>query len=207
MRAHTRAVGAYAPGLRPSAAEFWFLLLFLGVTLALPRVARGDQVLGSYLEEGNKSAYDTLSVVYEGSSAVSITELIFDLSGSSGAVFDPSGYAFEVTSSDAVGFDVSLGFDLQASDLLRLAFTDFEPGETFAFRVDVDDPKGKSTTGSDWEGSRLDVVFSSGIGSFGSYVRDSNNAATAVVPNPEPSAGLLFGMGMVALAWWRPRRR
>jgi hypothetical protein len=208
MHPFTPTQGARPVGQGAAGSSTASLVLLLTVTLGLPCVARADIVTGSYREGGNQIAYDTLSVEYAAGSPGSIRSLIFDLGGSSGASFDPAEYVFEAVGGDAVGFDLALGFDLQAPDLLRLSFTDFDPGESFAFRVDVDDPRGRTTSGGDWEGALLHVDFGPGGSAFGAYVRDpgDDRRATVLVHNPEPSSGALAGLGIAALAWWGRRR-
>ena len=168
----TLALGRPSPRFAGCAAS---ALLFLLAVLIAPSQAVASLVTvgvpGSFKEtKGKGSPPDLLSISNEAVSERAIVEILLDLTGSDGAFFDPSDSAFAVTSSDDVGFDAVVGFDLIADDVLRLVFSDFDSGETFMFGVDVDD-KRKDTSGKDFAGSLL-----------------------------EPSTGLLLAAGLVVLA-------
>jgi hypothetical protein len=187
------------------------------VTLVLGFVApdRADatsilEVAASFEEMRNgASTPDLLSVGNDAASEVAIEEILFDLSGSSGASFDPGDAAWTVTSSDDVGLDISLGsggFELIAPNLLRLVFSDFDPGETFEFGVDVDDTS-SYTTGADFAGATLGVTIGGGsltyTGVFSADPGDSDRALAAiseVASLPEPTTVTLLGLGLAMLA-------
>jgi hypothetical protein len=171
-------------------------------------------VSGSYEEmRSGSSTPDLLSISNDALSERAIVEILLDLTDSNSAVFDPSDAAFAVTSSDDVGFDGGVGFDLIADDVLRLVFTGFDPGETFTFGVDVDDRR-KDTTGADFEGSPLQATFGVGvdplIAVFLADPSDSDRAVAAAehqfLLNPEPSTALLLAAGLVTMAIRRSRK-
>jgi hypothetical protein len=188
-------------------------LLTLVLGFAAPDPANATSILevaASFEEMGGfSSTPDLLSVGNDAASALAIEVIVFDLSGSSGAVFDPGGAAWSVTSSDDVGLDTSLGsagFELIAPNLLRLVFSDFDPGETFEFGVDVDDTSGY-TTGANFAGATLAVTLGVGnltyTGVFSADLSDSNRAVAAiseVAPLPEPATVTLLGLGLAMLA-------
>jgi hypothetical protein len=165
---------------------FLALLIYPAAALAVPV----HQVSGWYEKP------DTFSITNESISGEAIVELLLDLSGSAGAIFDRRGLGFQVTSSDAVGFDTALGFDLLAQDVLRLVFSDFGAGETFSFAVNV------NATGTRFAGASLSATLASGEPLTASYLVDPLNdkRATVMLVNPEPSTVLLLAAGLAALA-------
>ena len=179
------------------------LLVTAGNAAAIP-----ISITSSFVEtRGKPGTPDTFTITNSFASGLGISELRIDLSGSSGVVFDPSGAAFGVTSSDDVGFDeIGIGFELTGNDVLRLSFASFDPGETFSFGVDVDDISG-STRGLEFQGASLTVILDDNSTVLqGIYAADSESnylAAVSIeqglVANPEPSSALLMAAGLVML--------
>ncbi len=111
----------------------------------------------------------------------------------------------------------------EGSRQISLEFTDFDPGETFSFRIDVDNRTGWYTPGSAFAGTRLTTLFQqAGLTHelFGAYAAQSNSmdwahaslsgmVAAPDFTNPEPSSFLLALIGGTALGGfvWRTRRR
>ncbi|MHC4220372.1 MAG: PEP-CTERM sorting domain-containing protein, partial [Planctomycetota bacterium] len=140
-----------------------------------------------------------------------ITTIVMDLSGSANnAVFDPSDYIFTDISTDSTGFDGN--FSLNGNQELTLMFNlgDFDPGETFAFQVDVDDGNGQ-TTGADFAGSILTASFSGTTQDLvATYVDDGGTNASAtgnLLTTPEPGTFSTLSLGLIALAASRRRRQ
>lgn len=169
-------------------------------------------VTASYEEmRGGSWTADSFIIANRGEG--SIVELQLDLSDSYGAVFDPDGAPFLVTSGDDVGFDTGVGFDLIADDLLRLVFSGFDPSESFAFGVDIDDRR-SYTTGDDFAGSVLSVVMAGSHGPLqGVFAEDPDDSDRAIVSiqetiaTPEPSTFGMLVLGFAALAARNGARR
>jgi hypothetical protein len=199
------------PAVLFARVSFVLMLATAGTAAATPM-----SINGTFVENrGGPSNPDSFTITNESGSGLGISELHFDLSGSAGAVFDPSGAAFGVTSTDDVGFDaLGVGFELTGSDMLRLSFSGFDPGESFSFDVDVDDVS-STTKGRDFDGSLLTVILrDNGTVLQGVYEADLDNSYLAavsindeVIPNPEPSSALLTATGLLLLRGYSRRRR
>jgi uncharacterized protein YegL len=136
-----------------------------GTDPTVPDVPQGPVAVASgvFVETGGGATTpDTLSFTNEGTS--SITSIVVDLGLSeAGAVFDPAtstGVPFAATTS-GTGFTGTFALT-SARRRLALAFTDFGPGETFGFRLDLDDQNGGFTTGADLAGATVVVTRSDG---------------------------------------------
>jgi hypothetical protein len=186
----------------------------LAAALGLPpsALAAPVTVVATYRENFSLKGGDLYTITNARSSATGITSIHYDLSGSQ-ASFDPDDFSFTVVAGgEGTGFTGS--FDA-AAQMLTLSFTDFDPGETFAFRVDTDDNLG-FTFGFDFEDTILQVVFdalapSTGTGSFVSTgLRRLGSAITVVRADvnavPEPGTAGLLVLGLSGLLWSRRRR-
>ena len=165
-------------------------------------------------QENNGGGFnpDDLTLSNDALSGANITTIVMDLSGSgNNAVFDPSDYIFTDISTDSTGFDGS--FSLNGNQELTLVFNlgAFEPGETFAFQVDIDDGNGNGqTTGADFAGSIFTASFSGATQNLvGTYVDDGGNnaSASASLTTPEPGTLSTFSLGLIALAAARRGRQ
>ena len=182
---------------------------------ASPAAAELLGFTGSFQEDySDDLGGDTFLVSNDPASESVIEQVVLDLSGSSGgAVFDPADFPFTILAGDPVGFDGV--FDLSPDNLtLTLSFTDFDPGETFAFAVDVDDSGNSPTRGKDFAGASLDVTYEFVMAVLSAfYAADPNNPGRAVVaalnavPAPEPDTGTLLALGLLGLASARRIRR
>lgn len=137
---------------------------------------------GFYLEGGiNATTPDIFSVTNTGTT--NFTLVYFGLEYLRGLKFDPRDVPFTVTSDDDVGFSGTFSVSTYNSDVVtvRLAFDDFEPGETFSFTADVDDRNGGFTYGRELLGSTLGVFYNSNPISTGFLTADPRNRNRATV--------------------------
>jgi hypothetical protein len=171
-------------------------------------------VTGTFQENFLVPNFDTFTITNAASSATGITTVRYNLAPSQ-ARFDPADSPFTVINAGGTGFT---GMFLNATaTTLTLNFTDFGPGETFSFRVDVDDNIG-FTLGRDFEDSILQVVFANAtpntamaafrgadlrrLGSATAVVRADVNVGNA----PEPGTAGLMLLGLTGLLRARRRR-
>jgi hypothetical protein len=167
-------------------------------------------VVGTFQENFLSPASDTFTIMNAGSSATGILTVRYNLAPSQ-ASFDPGDSPFAVISGGGTGFT---GMFNATATSLTLNFTDFDPGETFSFRVDVDDNIG-FTFGFDFEDSILQVVFDAAApnGAMAAFVgtdlrRLGSATATlrADVNVPEPGTAGLVLLGFAGLLGARRRR-
>ena len=169
-------------------------------------------VVGSFQENFLVPSSDTFTITNAASSATGILTVRYDLAPSQ-AAFDPSDSPFAVLNGGA-GTGFTGMFNATATSL-TLNFTDFDPGETFSFRVDVDDNFG-FTFGFDLEESILQVVFDAAgaAGAQAAFVSEGLRrlgSATATVRAdvnvvPEPGTVGLLLLGLTGLLGARRRR-
>jgi hypothetical protein len=172
-------------------------------------------VTGTFQENLLIPNFDTFTITNAASSATGITTVRYNLAPSQ-ARFDPADSPFAVVSGgNATGFN---GMFTATATTLTLNFTDFGPGETFSFRVDVDDNIG-FTLGRDFEDSILAVTFANATPNMAQAAFVSNGlrqltSATAVVRAdvnvgngnvPEPGTAGLLLLGLAGLL--KARRR
>jgi len=194
----------------------WAAGVLLAAAFGLPRAASAAPVMvtASYQENflGNGGG-DLYTITNAGSSAAGILTVRYDLSASR-AFFDPADSPFTaVSGASATSFS---GMFDATRRTLTLSFSDFDPGESFSFRVDTDDRLG-FTLGFDFEDAILRIAFDSNpsvsamaafrsndlrrLGSAVAVVRADVNASVA-----EPGTAGLLLLGLAGLGWKRRRR-
>jgi PEP-CTERM motif-containing protein len=181
---------------------------------------------------------DNFTITNFSDPGVTITSVTIDLSTSAnGVFFDPTaaapGFGFSsvgVVNSGGpeTGFFAVTG-NTDGSTLLTMSFTDFDPGETFDFGIDVDHTTGivrQTVGGFEIEGATLAVTFTgAGFGPtdlVGDYMDDTStffNILDAVAgvegevevsngdPIPEPATLALLGMAACGLVGFTRRRK
>jgi len=194
--------------------RMWFggWLLAAGMLLPQAALAAPVMVVGSFQENFMLSGGDLFTIMNAASSATGILTVRYNLAPSQ-ASFDPGDSPFSVVSGGGgTGFT---GMFSSTTTSLALNFTDFDPGETFSFRVDVDDNIG-FTFGFDFEDTVLQVVFdaaapSSAMAAFAATdLRGRLGSAQAVVRADvnvaEPGTVGLLLLGLTGLGWTHRRR-
>lgn len=185
------------------------MLLPLSSALAAPVM-----VVGTF-QENFLAASDTFTITNAASSATGILTVRYNLAPSQ-ASFDPGDSPFAVVSGGGTGFTGMFMNVNAAGTTLTLNFTDFDPGETFSFRVDVDDNIG-FTLGFDFEDAILQVVFdaagaNTAMAAFNATDLRRLGSATATlradvnVNVPEPGTAGLLLLGLTGLLGARRRR-
>lgn len=185
----------------------------IAVGMLLPQssaLAAPVTVVGTFQENFLIPNFDTFTITNAASSATGITAVTYNLAPSQ-ASFDPGDAPFAVINGGGTGFT---GMFNATRTSLTLNFTDFDPGETFSFRVDVDDNIG-FTLGRDFEDSILRVTFdaaapNTAMAAFnGTDLRRLGSATATVradVNVPEPGMAGLLLLGLTGLLGARRRR-
>jgi hypothetical protein len=152
---------------------------------------------------------DTILLNNDPTSESYITQVVFDLTTAAATVtFDAAGSPFTPTGGSGVITGLSSAV-FTGTQILTLVFTDFAPGETFTFTVDLDDNNTR-VDANRIAGATVTATFAAGGGtSLAATAIDpptgpgrsvSWSAGSAVIV-PEPRAGLLLAIGLTALAW------
>jgi hypothetical protein len=181
---------------------------------ALMRIAAG----ASYQELGLSSQSDVFTIANSSQSEAKLLRAVIDTRPSSAdAYFHLAGinsfsFLADNVSATKTGFT---GFHGATDDSRKLVleFTDFAPGETFSFQIDVDNRNGWYTSGSDFSGATLSTLFNSRGSTtelFGAFKATETSWVSALAElyaptplpdftNPEPSSLLLALVGGTTL--------
>lgn len=186
------------------------------LALALPSAAVPIEFSGTFDDPtANDATPDNFTLLNPSSptSQSYITQIVFDLStAATGPVtFDEVDGAFSVTLEGGTGYT---GYTLNgANNVLTISFTDFDPGESFNFTIDVDDNNGRINAermagslvtatffingGTDLQAVMIDPAPAGGT--------NTTWSANTDVVVPEPASLPLIGLGLIGLAWHRRR--
>jgi hypothetical protein len=191
--------------------RFGSWLIAVGVMLPCSSaLAAPVMVVGTFQENFLGGGGDVFTIMNASSSATGILTVRYNLAPSQ-ASFDPGGDPFSVLNGGGTGFS---GMFNATRTSLTLNFTDFDPGETFSFRVDVDDNIG-FTFGFDFEDSILQIAFDAAApnGAMAAFratdLRRLGSATATVradVNVPEPGTAGLLLLGLTGLLGARRRR-
>ncbi len=169
--------------------------------------------------DGN-TAYNPFTLISAASNTANITSFTFDLS-SLGLVFDPetggafangNGVAFTPRNNSASTTGLVTPFDVTdgASSFTQF-FTDFNPGESFIWDIDVDFSNGKKRVdGDDLIGALLSISFDDGTVIDGVFEGISGNSDASgfvavsfsnvnAVSEPAPIALLVLSLALISL--------
>ncbi len=213
--------------------QFTRSALFVGCAVLLPITARAESgfmnagVQASFHEMGYASGGDIFTLTNTSTENAGITRIVIDTDPSLARVFfNPTGqnsspYQVDAGVAAETGFLGFTNVDDNATQLI-LEFTDFNPGETFTFEVDIDDRFGWYVTGRDFSGTMLNAIFGTTESTaelFGAFEKGSNWSLAVVdlqgpapihdFANPEPSSMVLLciGASSLGLQVWRKKRK
>jgi hypothetical protein len=184
--------------------------LIAAVALFAPQPSFAAPVMITATFEEQLLGGDRFTITNAGSSATGVLMVSFDLSATD-VIFNGQ---FRVETMGGTGFN---GMFTATDTTLTLIFTNFDPGETFRFRVETDDDFGL-TSGNDFAGALLSVRFANATPSMAmaAFQQRSLLTARAIVnadvnvggggnaPEPGMAGLLLFGLSGF---WWARRRR
>jgi len=201
------------------------LLVFCCVALSIN--AKAALIDIDFIIDGN--TYDEAFIVENNSSVgLDIVQFALDLRPNAGnfLCFDEAGSAchnsggldFTAVAGDDVGylsydvFDATGGID--EDDFLIVSFSGFESGESFGWKIDIDDQPDGSVFGNDLIGALFLVEMSDGITYQGTLEAVSGNSDAsqlvitgtssttiggAVTPVPEPKFLFAFGAALILM--------
>ena len=169
--------------------------------------------------DGN-TAYNPFTLISSASNTANITSFTFDL-GSLGLVFDPenggafdngNGVAFTPRSNSGSITGLVTPYDVaDGATSFTQFFTDFNPGESFIWDIDVDFFTGKKRVdGDDLIGALLSISFDDGTVIDGIFEEISGNADASgfvavsfsnvnAVSEPAPIALLVLSLALISL--------
>ena len=159
---------------------------------------------GSFDDLGGdlESEPDKFRLDNDPASTEDIVMVVFDLSTAAiGTTFEPGTWAFAANPFDvaATGFT---GYVVTATTL-TFTFTDFNAGEPFRFKIDLDDDD-NVVQGASIAGSTVTSTFAI-FGDVVAVMADTGGDTAAFSAAPEPNTVVLLGLGLTCLAWGRRR--
>lgn len=197
------------------------LLMAVAATLSVPTLAQaktgvtflivGDTLTSPFTFTNTSDAGEEIVGFGFDLSTLTQANFVFDTEGGGGTPFTP------VNGSAATTGLVGLPVIPDNAKAFSITFNDFDPGESFAYRIDVDINAGGSISGQGLIGAKVFFDFSNGTRSEGFLraVPGQANASTFVtdrivttaVPEPTTWALMIAGFGLAGSGLRRARGR
>lgn len=193
----TAAAALAAPGLAHAKTGVTFLIV-------------GDTLTNPFSFKNTSDAGEKIVGFGFDMSTITAEDLIFDTEGGGSTPLTPQGNTATTTGL------VTPAFIPDNAKAFSLAFTDFNPGETFAYRIDVDVGFGGAISSQRLIGAKVYFDYDNGtrVEGFLRAVPGQANASTFVtdrivntaVPEPATWALMITGFGLAGSAVRRSRR-